>query len=117
MNIRSALLMAVVAVPVWGMSPPMNSVALAQDTQAEMKAFMDAHHKMMSAMEGMKPTGDADKDFVMMMIPHHQGAIDMAQVEIQFGKDPVLRAMAEEIIKAQQEEIDKMKKWQEEHGM
>ena len=91
--------------------------AVAQNAQAEMNAFMGAHHKMMSAMESMKPTGDADKDFVMMMIPHHQGAIDMAQVELKFGKDTMLREMAQQIIKSQQEEIDKMKKWQQEHGM
>lgn len=89
----------------------------AQDTQAEMDAFMAAHHKMMSAMESMKPTGDADKDFVMMMIPHHQGAIDMAEVELKFGKDPMLREMAQQIIDSQREEIEKMQQWQLEHGM
>jgi uncharacterized protein (DUF305 family) len=65
----------------------------------------------------MKPTGNPDQDFVMMMIPHHQGAIDMAKIELEFGKDPILRTMAEQIIKSQQEEIDRMKKWQQEHGM
>jgi uncharacterized protein (DUF305 family) len=116
MDIRSAFLIAVVALPAAAILPA-GTVAVAQDAQAEMQAFTDAHHKMLSAMESMKPTGDADKDFVMMMIPHHQGAIDMAQVELQYGKDPVLREMAEQIIKAQQEEIAKMQTWQKENGM
>lgn len=64
----------------------------------------------------MKPiSGDADKDFVTLMIPHHQGAIDMAKVELQFGKDTRLRAMADKIIKAQEKEIAEMKRWQAAH--
>jgi uncharacterized protein (DUF305 family) len=90
---------------------------IAQDSQGEIKAFTTANQKMMDTMAAMKPSGDADMDFVMMMIPHHQGAIDMAQVELQYGKDPMLRDMAQQIIKAQQDEIAKMKKWQQEHGM
>ena len=81
------------------------------DTPAA-KANMQAHQKMMDAMNGMHPTGDADKDFVMMMIPHHQGAIDMAEVELKYGKDPELKAMAEKIIADQKREIDEMEKWQ-----
>lgn len=81
------------------------------DTPA-VKANMEAHQKMMDAMNGMKPTGDADKDFVMMMIPHHQGAIDMAEVELKYGKDPELKKMAEKIIADQKKEIGEMKKWQ-----
>jgi len=82
----------------------------------EGKAFAAANEKMMKDMSA-QPSGDADRDFVMMMIPHHQGAIDMAQIELQFGKDPMLRQMAEAIIKAQEDEIATMKKWQQEHGM
>jgi uncharacterized protein (DUF305 family) len=90
--------------------------AFAQEAEAQ-KAFTDAHHKMLHMMEGMKPSGDADKDFVMMMIPHHQGAIDMAEVELKYGKDPMLRQMAEDIIESQKKEIEEMKKWQQEKGM
>lgn len=60
-------------------------------------------------------SGNADKDFAMMMIPHHQGAIDMAKVELQHGKDPKLRAMAEMIVKAQEKEIAELKAWQAAH--
>lgn len=78
------------------------------------KAYMEAHKKMMTEME-MKHAGDPDKDFVMMMIPHHQGAIDMAKIQLQYGKDPTLREMATQIIAAQEKEIAEMKKWQSEH--
>lgn len=48
----------------------------------------------------MEPSGNPDHDFAMMMIPHHQGAIDMAKIELQYGKDPLLRGMAEKIVVA-----------------
>ena len=54
--------------------------ALAQDNGDAKKAFMDADHKMMEAMHAVAMTGDPDKDFVAMMLPHHQGAVDMAKV-------------------------------------
>jgi uncharacterized protein (DUF305 family) len=91
------------------------AMALAQD-KAATKAFMNADHKMMAAMEAVKPTGEPDKDFVMMMIPHHQGAIDMAQVELKYGKDPQLLKMAHDIIDAQKAEIATMKKWLSKQG-
>ena len=53
-------------------------------------------------------TGDADRDFARMMIPHHQGAIDMALVELRYGKDERLKRLAQEIIVTQQQEIDVM---------
>ena len=75
------------------------------------KAYMGAHQKMMTDMNGMKPTADADKDFALMMIPHHQGAIDMAEVELKHGKDPELRKMAQKIIDDQKKEIADFKRW------
>lgn len=82
--------------------------------QAAMDAYKAAHKRMMKQMN-VRMSGDPDKDFVMMMMPHHQGAIDMAKVELQYGKDPKLRSMAEEIIKAQEKEIAEMKEWQKTH--
>ncbi|MDP9136769.1 MAG: DUF305 domain-containing protein [Pseudomonadota bacterium] len=92
------------------------ALASAQDTGGEAaKAYMEAHHRMMGAM-AMQPSGDADRDFISMMIPHHQGAIDMAKIELQYGKDPVLRDLAAKIIADQEREIAAMKQWQSEHS-
>ncbi|WP_395065839.1 DUF305 domain-containing protein [Paraburkholderia silvatlantica] len=60
--------------------------------------------KMMNGMT-VAPTGDVDHDFVAMMVPHHQGAIDMAQAELRYGKNEQLRRIAQEIIVEQQQEI------------
>jgi uncharacterized protein (DUF305 family) len=81
-------------------------------SDAGYKAAMDKMHKDMA----VPLTGDADVDFVRGMIPHHQGAIDMAKVELQHGKDPALRKMAEEIVKAQEAEIAMMKDWLTKHA-
>ena len=59
----------------------------------------------------MPLTGDADRDFLASMIPHHQGAIDMAQVVLKHGKDPKVRKLAQDIIDAQKKEIATMKAW------
>ncbi|MDR7005577.1 uncharacterized protein (DUF305 family) [Paraburkholderia strydomiana] len=79
-------------------------------------AFKAADEKMMKDMSAPTYTGDADKDFVAHMIPHHQGAIDMAQVELKYGKDPELKRLAKNIIKAQRDEIGFMQRWQAKHG-
>ncbi len=55
--------------------------------------------------------GNIDRDFATMMMPHHQGAIDMAKAELSYGKDPVIRRLAQEILVDQQSEIDAMKLW------
>ncbi len=64
---------------------------------------------MMHSMDHLPSTGNADADFLLMMIPHHQSAIDMAKVELEQGEDPETREMAEKIISAQQDEITGMK--------
>ena len=67
-----------------------------------------AMNKMMTDMT-VKPTGDVDRDFVAMMVPHHQGAIDMAQAELKYGHNELLRRLAQEIIANQQQEITVMR--------
>ena len=69
----------------------------------------DAMMAMDSGMKAAPMTGDPDHDFASMMIPHHQGAIDMAKAELLYGKDPVLRRLAQEIIVTQEQEIDVMR--------
>lgn len=59
----------------------------------------------------MKSTGDPDTDFLRGMIPHHEGAVEMARAEIANGTDPKIRAMAQEVIRAQQAEIQTMQTW------
>lgn len=96
------------------------SVAFAQSmdkkhsTMPGMAAGGDMHGSMkgmMKNMESVKMTGDTDVDFATMMKMHHQGAIDMAQAELQSGKDAKMRAMAMRIIKDQQKEIKEFDQW------
>jgi uncharacterized protein (DUF305 family) len=81
-----------------------------------MSQDMAAMEEMMSTMQGMESSGDPDMDFSMMMIPHHQSAIDMAKVQLELGDDPEMRAMAERVIEAQEKEIEELKAWQAENG-
>ncbi|MEA3094060.1 MAG: hypothetical protein QOJ04_5402 [Caballeronia sp.] len=82
-----------------------------QGDPASTKEFRAADHSMMSGMSGVEYTGDADHDFVAHMIPHHEGAVAMAKVELKYGKDTRLRALANEIIASQDKEITFMKQW------
>jgi uncharacterized protein (DUF305 family) len=76
-------------------------------------AYLKANDKAMSAMmSGMevKPTGNVDRDFALMMIPHHQGAIDMAQALLKYGKNEELRQLARNIVATQGAEIAMMRR-------
>ena len=84
-------------------------------TSEASKAYEAANMKMHKDMT-IEFTGDADVDFVKGMTPHHQGAIDMAQVVLKYGKDPEIRKLAEGIIQAQETEIAFMKGWLAKHG-
>jgi uncharacterized protein (DUF305 family) len=107
-----------------------------------MKMMQEMHGKMMGGGMGMQPRGDtgpssqafnginakmhqdmaitfsgnADVDFAKSMIPHHQGVIDMAKVELAFGKDPEIKKLADSIIKAQEGEIELLKEWLKKEG-
>ena len=73
-------------------------------------AYEAANSKMHKDM-GVALTGDADRDFLASMIPHHQGAIDMAEVALKYGKDPKVKKLARGIIAAQKKEIAMMQAW------
>lgn len=68
-------------------------------------SMMDDAMRRMDAGMNVAPTGDPDRDFARMMIPHHQGAVDMALAELRFGKDERLRRLAQGIIVEQRQEI------------
>lgn len=88
---------------------------VAADANTSNGAYKIAMDKMMGDM--MVPyTGNSDVDFAAGMIPHHQGAIDMAKVVLQFGKDPEIRKLAEDVITAQEREITFMRNWLKANG-
>lgn len=72
--------------------------------------------KMHAAMASVEPSSDSDVDFVRLMLPHHQAAIDMAKIQLMYGKDPQMRRLAQEIITDQQSEIELMQLWLKQHG-
>jgi hypothetical protein len=83
--------------------------AAATDHEADFLAANDAAMNKMMADMTVAPTGDIERDFVAMMVPHHQGAIDMALIILRFGKSEQLKRLAQEIIVTQQQEIAAMK--------
>ena len=89
----------------------MSAVSGSQGDTPSTAAFQSADHAMMSGMSGVEYTGNADHDFVAHMIPHHRGAVAMAEVELKYGKDAKLRALAKDIIEAQDREIAFMNQW------
>ena len=94
--------------------PGMPMAAPGADASPSTKAFKAADEKMMR--DNNRPmTGNADQDFVAGMLPHHGGAVDMARVEIQYGKDREMLKLARGIVAAQEKEIAQMKAWQARH--
>src|ERR1700759_4183478 len=99
-------------------APPSHLLAEEPQSPAQPAAAVDeapflkendaAMTKMMNDM-AIKPSGNVDRDFVAMMSPHHQGAIDMAIIELRYGKNEQLRRIAQEIIVDQMQEIEAMK--------
>lgn len=79
-------------------------------TSAFTTQMMQAMDRMNAGMMAANPTGDPDRYFAAMMIPHHQGAVDMAKLQLIYGRDRVLRRLAQAIIVEQQQEIELMQR-------
>ncbi len=124
---RSSLFLAALALPLL-LSPAQaqhagghgghgaNAAAPAASAEsAATKAYREANARMHKEMD-IAYTGDADIDFLKSMIPHHQGALDMARVALAHGKDPKVRKLAQDVVKAQEAEIALMRQWLKERG-
>ena len=114
MKIATSLSVAVTAISILG-TILIRGATHSSDAQSnidvnwsELMAGMD---KMHMAMGAVKRSGNADVDFVRLMLPHHQAAIDMAKTQLLHGKDPQMRRLAQEIITDQQLEIELMQRW------
>lgn len=111
-----AALTAALGTPVIAQSHDHHSAPQAAAAEpASTRDFKEVHAKMMRDM-GQAYTGNPDLDFVRGMIPHHQGAIDMARVLLKHGKDPEIRKLAEQVIADQEREIVQMRDWVKKNG-
>jgi len=110
-EIAAALLLACMAAP-----------AFAAEMSHSNSDMTPMQHEYMMSMETMQKSmheggmeKDADVAFAKGMLAHHKAAVDMAKIELKYGKDAEMRKLAEEIIKAQQAEIDQMEAWVKKH--
>lgn len=119
MSRRPALLLATlgiaIALPLLAQTTDHSGHAMTGSDSPATLALMAANASMHAAMN-QPYTGKPDVDFVTGMIPHHQGAVDMAKVILTYGTDPEVRKFAEGVIAAQEAEIAWMKDWLAKHG-
>jgi uncharacterized protein (DUF305 family) len=81
----------------------------------EWAELVGSMEKMHVAMASVESSGNSDADFVALMLPHHQAAVEMAKTQLLYGTDPQMRRLAQEIIADQESEIDLMQLWIKQH--
>ena len=91
--------------------------ATTSENESAWTGLQSSMERMHLAMQSIAASGDGDADFVKLMIPHHQAAIDMAKTQLLYGKDPQMRRLAQEIIADQQSEIELMNLWLKQNGL
>jgi Domain of unknown function (DUF305) len=109
--VRLTILLTLVTVAA---SPSLPAFYLHRPAQADgpgWAAFVASMEKMHAGMAAVEPMGNCDVDFVRLMLPHHQAAMDMAKAQLLYGRDPQIRRLAQEIITDQQSEIELMELW------
>jgi uncharacterized protein (DUF305 family) len=95
-----------------GSDKPSSDRSLADSDWSDLNASMERMHVAISSVDR---SGNSDVNFVRLMLPHHQAAIDMARTQLQHGADPEMRRLAQEIVTDQQSEIELMQRWVKQH--
>jgi uncharacterized protein (DUF305 family) len=115
MGLKLRILLVVIIIPASALAVRnqvrhmnMGNTAMQDPNWAELMKSMQTMH---AAMGAAKPSGNDDLDFVNLMLPHHQAAVDMAKTELLHGSDPQMRRLAQEIITDQESEIQLMQLW------
>jgi uncharacterized protein (DUF305 family) len=108
-NLPSALLLCLSTVS-------LGALATDSDSQQMQADYMTSMHSMNQQMHQGMMSEDADVAFAAGMLAHHQGAVDMARIQLRYGKDPALLKLAQEVIQAQEPEIKQMQDWLKAHG-
>ena len=103
------------AIPAVVLSAAGSMAVVAAELSVGSQALEAANDRMHEAM-AVETTGNVDIDFMRLMVPHHEAAIEMAKIVIENGKDPEVRKLGEEIVRAQEAEIGIMKAWLEKKG-
>jgi uncharacterized protein (DUF305 family) len=111
-----AIFFCVLAMQAWQQrSHTHQGIQLAADP--DWSALMESMEQMDAAMMSVGQSGNSDVDFVRLMLPHHQAALDMAKAQLMYGRDPQICRLAQEIITDQQSEIELMQLWLKQHEL